>query len=221
MHRSRLYIKILIWYHQSHLSIPSLRCYNNKIWELSLWHWSMLNIIRRPSNDLQCFLPFCYLQRGKTRSLGSFCWKPWPFGITRAWLQREKEGVLSSVQFSCSVVSDSSTQHARHPCPSPTPGVYSNSWRGASAMLILGPNGHNTKLFTSSRQKFLLLSENTLPKHVKPQNLLMFNLCLELSVLFIKQKEAYTCKWSVVWVNSGAVYDSKMMNVVFMLPRRS
>ena len=36
----------------------------------------------------------------------------------------------SSVQFSCSVVSDSlrphESQHARPPCPSPTPGVYSN-----------------------------------------------------------------------------------------------
>ena len=38
----------------------------------------------------------------------------------------------SSVQFSCSVVSDSlrpqGLQHARPPCPSPTPGVYSNSY---------------------------------------------------------------------------------------------
>ena len=37
----------------------------------------------------------------------------------------------SSVQFSCSVVSDSlrphGLQHARPPCPSPTPGVYPNS----------------------------------------------------------------------------------------------
>ena len=37
----------------------------------------------------------------------------------------------SSVQFSCSVVSDSlrphELQHARPPCPSPTPGVHSNS----------------------------------------------------------------------------------------------
>ena len=36
----------------------------------------------------------------------------------------------SSVQFSCSVVSDSlqphESQHARPPCPSPTPGVYPN-----------------------------------------------------------------------------------------------
>ena len=38
---------------------------------------------------------------------------------------------LCSVQFSCSVVSDSlwphESQHARLPCPSPTPGVHSNS----------------------------------------------------------------------------------------------
>ena len=37
---------------------------------------------------------------------------------------------FSSVQFSCSVVSDSlqshESQHARPPCPSPTPGVHSN-----------------------------------------------------------------------------------------------
>ena len=38
---------------------------------------------------------------------------------------------FSSVQFSCSVVSDSlqphESQHAKPPCPSPTPGVHSNS----------------------------------------------------------------------------------------------
>src|SRR5574337_634108 len=38
---------------------------------------------------------------------------------------------FSSVQFSCSVVSDSlqphGLLHTRPPCPSPTPGVYSNS----------------------------------------------------------------------------------------------
>ena len=38
---------------------------------------------------------------------------------------------ISSVQFICSVMSDSlwahGLQHARPPCPSPTPGVYSNS----------------------------------------------------------------------------------------------
>ena len=38
----------------------------------------------------------------------------------------------SSVQFSCSVGSDSlwphGVQHAKPPCPSPTPGVFSKSW---------------------------------------------------------------------------------------------
>ena len=38
---------------------------------------------------------------------------------------------IRAVQFSCSVMSDSlqphALQHARPPCPSPTPGVYSNS----------------------------------------------------------------------------------------------
>ena len=40
-----------------------------------------------------------------------------------------------SVQFSCSVISDSlwphESQHARPPCPSPTPGVHSNSCRSS------------------------------------------------------------------------------------------
>ena len=39
--------------------------------------------------------------------------------------------ILSSVQFSCSVISDSlrphESQHAGPPCPSPTPGVHSDS----------------------------------------------------------------------------------------------
>ena len=43
-----------------------------------------------------------------------------------------KFSVISSVQFSCSVVSNSlrphGLQHTRPPCPSPTPGVYSNSY---------------------------------------------------------------------------------------------
>ena len=40
--------------------------------------------------------------------------------------------IISSVQFNCSVVSDSlgphELQHARPPCPSPTPGACSDSW---------------------------------------------------------------------------------------------
>ena len=47
------------------------------------------------------------------------------FKKLRSW------SLVPSVQFSCSVMSDSlrphELQHARPPCPSPTPGVYSNS----------------------------------------------------------------------------------------------
>ena len=57
---------------------------------------------------------------------------------TSVFKKTKKEGIVSvsnyiqfSVQFSCSVVSNSlrphELQHTRPPCPSPTPGVYSNS----------------------------------------------------------------------------------------------
>ena len=53
----------------------------------------------------------------------------YPIGLLGAF--KKKEGGLSSVQFSRSVVSDSlqphGLQHARPPCPIPTPRVYSNS----------------------------------------------------------------------------------------------
>ena len=46
-------------------------------------------------------------------------------------LAKIREAILSSVQFSHSVMSDSllphEWQHARPPCPSPTPGVHPNS----------------------------------------------------------------------------------------------
>ena len=48
-----------------------------------------------------------------------------------AWMEYIVSSKVLLLQFSCSVVSDSlrphNSQHARPPCPSPTPGVYSNS----------------------------------------------------------------------------------------------
>ena len=50
-----------------------------------------------------------------------------------AWKKRKTFifNLFSSVELSCSVVSDSlqphEWQHARPPCPAPTPGVYPNS----------------------------------------------------------------------------------------------
>ena len=56
------------------------------------------------------------------------CW--WILYLKSHWESPRSQSV-SSVQFSHSVVSDSlwpcELQHARHPCPSPTPGVHLNS----------------------------------------------------------------------------------------------
>ena len=50
---------------------------------------------------------------------------------TALWNSTKKDNINSSVQFSCSVVSDSlrphGLQHTRPPCPSPIPRAYSNS----------------------------------------------------------------------------------------------
>ena len=60
-------------------------------------------------------------------------WKSW---LKLNVKKKKKKKILASspiqsVQFSCSIVSDSwrpyGLQHARPPCPSPNPGVYSNS----------------------------------------------------------------------------------------------
>ena len=60
----------------------------------------------------------------------------WDLGMGRhcchsGWLNQSVETDTSSVQFSCSVESNSlrpqGLQHARLPCPSPTPGACSNS----------------------------------------------------------------------------------------------
>ena len=62
--------------------------------------------------------------------------QPWPPTCSSAPVIRSSGDEstvpsICSVQFSCSVVSDSlrphGLQHARPPCPTPTPGVYSNS----------------------------------------------------------------------------------------------
>ena len=63
---------------------------------------------------------------GHCNSLQNSCLgNPMDRGIWQATIQ------FSLTQFSCSVVSDSlwrhGMQHTRPPCPSPTPGVYSNS----------------------------------------------------------------------------------------------
>ena len=62
---------------------------------------------------------------------GSFCSFSNPVLESSTFIRSSDSFQFNSVQFSCSVVSDSlrphELQHARPPCPSPTPGVHSNS----------------------------------------------------------------------------------------------
>ena len=77
----------------------------------------------------------CKKKQNKTDSRTvAFCWVEWKdFSYHAAFKQVRvsQNWSFSSVQFSRSVVSDSfqprEFQHARPPCPSPTPGVHSNS----------------------------------------------------------------------------------------------
>ena len=76
----------------------------------------------------------CSIQSTKTRQ-GADCGSDHELIIAKFRLKLKKVGKttrpLSSVQFSCSLVPDSlrphESQHARPPCPSPTPRVHSNS----------------------------------------------------------------------------------------------
>ena len=71
---------------------------------------------------------------------------------------------FSSVQFSCSVVSDSlqphGLQHARTPCPSPTPRTYSNSCSCHPTIILCYPLILPPSVFASIR---VLSNESVLP----------------------------------------------------------
>ena len=83
------------------------------IWNLERWYW------------------WSYLQasKGETGIKNRF-WTLWE-KVRMEWFERIVLKHVYSVQFSCSVVSNSlwphESQHARPPCLSPTPGVYPNS----------------------------------------------------------------------------------------------
>ena len=74
--------------------------------------------------------------------------------------------IISSVQFSHSVVSDSlrphRLQHARPPCPSPTPRVYSNWNAKVGSQEIPGVTGKfGLEVQTEAGQRLTVLSEYT------------------------------------------------------------
>ena len=85
---------------------------------------------------MRCFHKYFWKVSIKFETHGSFSimGKLWIVLSAFPWLLEFAEAFywyFSPVQFSCSVLSDSlrphGQQHARPPCPSPTPGVYSDS----------------------------------------------------------------------------------------------
>ena len=99
-----------------------------------LQHYSLKALILQCSAFFMVQLPHPYMTNGKTIALTRWTFASKVMSLLFNTLSRLVIAFLPrsrSVQFSCSVVSDSlrpyELQHARPPCPSPTPGVYSNS----------------------------------------------------------------------------------------------
>ena len=107
-------------------------CTSGSSWFIYCWSlaWRILNInFGSMWDECNCAVVWAFFGI-------AFLWdwnENWPFPVLWPLLNFPSlHGVkFSSVQFSRSVVSDSlrphESQHARPPCPSPTPGVYSNS----------------------------------------------------------------------------------------------
>ena len=110
------------------------------LWFLCLWSsapWTYIWFLWREGaagkNKMSCLL--LRLQTISTFKVVRLTLYKRPWQILNCWWRDRDAGhgclQLSSVQFSRSVVSDSlrphGLQHARLPCPSPTPGAYSNS----------------------------------------------------------------------------------------------
>ena len=117
--RSMQHFTILPWKHseRSFLSVPVRIPWNPLvIW----WRWAVERTIPRTwpvFSEMVCVQPadaYLKIRYGELKTIKSI-----------------KLYRYSSVQFSCSVVSDSlgphEPQHIRPPCPSPTPGVHPNS----------------------------------------------------------------------------------------------
>ena len=108
----------------SALEDPTRGCSSSPLWVLGLAGADMLRVPAKQGTKKT-------VNRCKARALSrksdSYIWCVSDITV---WLTHLHWYMLS-VQFSCSVVSDSlrphESQHTRPPCPSPTPGVHSNS----------------------------------------------------------------------------------------------
>ena len=112
----------------------------NWIWGLEMWLDSALFVYLFTLGKIShswCSVPLSSFNKNLVSDCRSFAGTTQGYSIRRCQLDSliKFPIILSpdecSVQFSCSVVSDSlrphGLQHTRPPCPSPTPGVYLNS----------------------------------------------------------------------------------------------
>ena len=127
------YTKIIFLYLKDHLSKAKAKCY---LFMFLLDYWTGFESYFSVWAYLLIFVEIiiCYIWM-----LFFLFWGvimgTWfihlPAQVPPRFTIQEQPRAFSSVQFSCSVVSDSlrphESQHARPPCPSPTPGVRSNS----------------------------------------------------------------------------------------------
>ena len=119
-------LKNLLQHHSSKASI--LRCsafftvqlshtYMTTGKTIALTRWTLVGKVMSLLLNMLSRLVITFLPRSKR--------------LLTSWPQSSSVVIFSSVQFSRSIVSNSlrphESQHARPPCPSPTPGVYTNS----------------------------------------------------------------------------------------------
>ena len=115
-------------------------CQENSIDRGAWWaavHGVLKSRTQLSDQHFHCLSSFQRCNTASQTTVTAYLYQPLPPTATRLYLPLEtllpgaQAHQFSSVQFSRSVVSDSlrphESQHARPPCPSPTPGVHSDS----------------------------------------------------------------------------------------------
>ena len=134
----------LHWFH-----MPARSC--SKSFKLGLSNWTELRLQQYMNQELPAVMAGFRKGRGTRDQIANIHWT-----IGKA---TEFQKNICFIQFSCSVVSDSlrphGLQHSMPPCPSPTPGVYSNwcplnQWCNPTISSFVGPFSSHLQSFPAS-----------------------------------------------------------------------
>jgi len=165
------------------------------------WHYIILPALSSlflEADTFHLFIYLCFIQQthfvltSVSRAGYSKLWirhGSCPQRVHSQWEKWKSNRWISSVQFSCSVVSDSlrphEPQHARPPCPSPTPRVHSDSR-------------------PLSQWRHPAISSSVIPFSSCPQSLPALG-SFPMNQLFAWGGwMASLTQWTWVWVNSGS-----------------